>query len=292
MTDWFGGAGVAARERAERIIAETLRRVKLLAKNDIVVFPPANDLSTILAARSLVLQPLPNPPLPQNLDVVMAARIFLRGAVSSGSGGQRLTFGTHLTGGSYDGSAPVTLATDAVSTNTASTIAARGAAGEFSMGILTATGVVYGVSALASSKISKDATWGLAIVGVTGSSNDLTLFNNAASVVLQVPAGTVNARFAGTLTADSTVIAPALDVISTGGAPAAGQATLVAGTVTVNTTLANSFANGRLVFLTRSAVGGTPGNLSYTTVAGTSITINSDNAADTSTVNWFILKVH
>lgn len=49
-----------------------------------------------------------------------------------------LTIGTHLTGGSFNGSADVTIATDAVSTNTASTIVARDGSGNFSAGTITA----------------------------------------------------------------------------------------------------------------------------------------------------------
>ena len=48
-----------------------------------------------------------------------------------------LTFGTHLTGTSYDGSAPVTIGTDATSANTASTIMARDSSGAFSSGKAT-----------------------------------------------------------------------------------------------------------------------------------------------------------
>lgn len=50
-----------------------------------------------------------------------------------------LTFGTHLTGTSYNGSAPITIATDAASANTVSTIVARDASGNFSAGTITAT---------------------------------------------------------------------------------------------------------------------------------------------------------
>lgn len=49
-----------------------------------------------------------------------------------------LTIGTHLTGASYNGSAPVTIATDAVSTNTASTLVARDGSGNFAAGTITA----------------------------------------------------------------------------------------------------------------------------------------------------------
>lgn len=66
-----------------------------------------------------------------------------------------------------------------------------------------------------------------------------------------------------------------------------GQATLVAGTVTVNNTSVT--ANSR-IFLTVETAGGTQGILSYTKVAATSFTINSTNAADTSVVNWLIVE--
>ena len=50
-----------------------------------------------------------------------------------------LTIGTHLTGTSYNGSTPVTIATDAVSTNTNSTIVARDGSGNFAAGTITAS---------------------------------------------------------------------------------------------------------------------------------------------------------
>jgi hypothetical protein len=66
-----------------------------------------------------------------------------------------------------------------------------------------------------------------------------------------------------------------------------GQAVLVGGTVTVNTTAVA--ANSR-IFPVCAVVGGTQGMLSVgTIVAGTSFVINSSNGADTSTINWIIL---
>lgn len=87
----------------------------------------------------------------------------------------------------------------------------------------------------------------------------------------------------------SPINVPTINVDSVGGDAAAGNAVLVAGTVTVNTTL---IAAGDLVILTRKTAGGTIGNLTYTVIAGTSFTINSDSATDTSTVSWFVVKVH
>lgn len=68
---------------------------------------------------------------------------------------------------------------------------------------------------------------------------------------------------------------------------AGGQATLVAGTVTVSTPLIS--ANSQVI-LTNALVGGTAGVLSVgTVVSGISFVINSSNASDTSTVNWFLV---
>lgn len=68
----------------------------------------------------------------------------------------------------------------------------------------------------------------------------------------------------------------------------AGDAVLVAGTVTVACTTVS--ANTR-VYLSRKTIGGTPGNMSYTLNAGVGFTINSDNAADTSTISFMLIEV-
>lgn len=65
-----------------------------------------------------------------------------------------------------------------------------------------------------------------------------------------------------------------------------GTAVLVAGTVTVNTT---EVLTGDIVLLNRTTAGGTLGDLSVGTITNaTSFVINSNNAADTSTVAWEI----
>lgn len=58
--------------------------------------------------------------------------------ISLGSNLATLTFGTHLTGTSYNGSTGVTIATNATSSNTVSTIVARDSSGNFSAGTVTA----------------------------------------------------------------------------------------------------------------------------------------------------------
>lgn len=64
-----------------------------------------------------------------------------------------------------------------------------------------------------------------------------------------------------------------------------GNATLVAGTVTVANTLVEA---GSHISLMRSVAGGTEGELTVTITAGTHFVITSSNAADTSTVNWLL----
>ena len=69
---------------------------------------------------------------------------------------------------------------------------------------------------------------------------------------------------------------------------AAGTATLVGGTITVNNT--SITANTR-IFLTVSSVIGTQGFLSTTQIASTSFTINSTGGVlDNSIVNWLLIE--
>jgi len=70
-----------------------------------------------------------------------AAFTWSAGTISGiplGSNLSTLTFGTYLTGTSYNGSSAVTLATNATSANTVSTLVARDASGNFSAGTITA----------------------------------------------------------------------------------------------------------------------------------------------------------
>lgn len=66
-----------------------------------------------------------------------------------------------------------------------------------------------------------------------------------------------------------------------------GTDVLVAGTKAVANT---SITANSKVMMSVSALGGTQGILSYTKNIGVGFTINSSNAADTSTVDWFIVE--
>jgi len=75
--------------------------------------------------------------------------------------------------------------------------------------------------------------------------------------------------------------------IKTGSNARAGTATLVAGTVTVSNT---SVGANTLIFYSVKTAGGTQGILSTTQSNGTSFTINSTSALDTSSVAWMLVE--
>ena len=78
------------------------------------------------------------------------------------------------------------------------------------------------------------------------------------------------------------------NVDALGGNAIVGQATLVAGSVTVNTT---SVTGSSEIIICRRTIGGTPGVLDIGAVAaGVSFDIDSDSNMDTSTVTWFIIN--
>ena len=85
-----------------------------------------------------------------------------------------LTFGTHLTGTSYNGSAAVTIGTDATNANTVSTIVARDASGNFSAGTITAT--LNGTA----TQVSNALTFGSSLSGTSST------YNGSAAVTVNV----------------------------------------------------------------------------------------------------------
>lgn len=66
-----------------------------------------------------------------------------------------------------------------------------------------------------------------------------------------------------------------------------GEATLVAGTVTVAHT---GITGSSRIFLSRRTIGAAPGILTYTRVAGVSFTINSNNPGDTGVISYLIVQ--
>ena len=67
----------------------------------------------------------------------------------------------------------------------------------------------------------------------------------------------------------------------------AGNATLVGGTILV---INASVTTNTIVLMNKKTLGGISGNLSYTVLNGTSFTINSSNANDTSTVSYLLIE--
>lgn len=91
-----------------------------------------------------------------------------------------LTFGTHLTGTSFNNSADVTLATDATSANTASTIVARDASGNFTAGTITAA--LSGNATTATTLTTTRTIWGQNFNGsanVSGALSGATTIDNS-----------------------------------------------------------------------------------------------------------------
>lgn len=76
-------------------------------------------------------------------------------------------------------------------------------------------------------------------------------------------------------------------VVEEGTNACAGEAVLVNGTVTVNTTCVTTTSR---IFLTHASNQGTLGELWYTKTPGVSFTINSTSPTDVSVVNWFIVN--
>lgn len=116
--------------------------------------------------------------------------------------------------------------------------------------------------------------------------------SGAASLLLDLQASTVSqfsVSKAGLLSTKAITMATAsvFSVLS-GTNTRAGNAVLVAGTVTVSNTTVTA---NTLVMLTRKTSGGTLGTaITYTVSAGASFTINSDSALDTSTFSYFLIE--
>ena len=149
--------------------------------------------------------------------------------IALGSNLDTLTFGTHLAAGgtSYNGSAGVTITSDATNANTASTIVARDGSGNFSAGTITASltghasldlaltgGMLSGLTSVdlgsGTGAPAADTGTGLAVYGAdaTTSRMETTAFGATAAVSLRSSLGTrgsPSALTAGTLIASYNV---------------------------------------------------------------------------------------
>lgn len=117
------------------------------------------------------------------------------------------------------------------------------------------------------------ATTGLMSWGSGAAVADTNLFRSAANILR---------------TDDSFSIGLGLRINTAGAAATMGRATLVAGTLVVNTTAVTAISN---IFLTCQVPGGAPGFLRISArVVGTSFTILSSSATDTSVVAWQLVE--
>jgi hypothetical protein len=151
-----------------------------------------------------------------------SAFIWSAGTISGialGSNLATLTFGTFLTGTSYNGSGAVTLATNATNLNTVSTIVARDASGNFSAGTITAALSGNATTATSATSATTAAAWTTGrtlTIGATGKT-----VNGSANVtwsLAEIGAGDVTLTGTQTLTnktLTTPVITQNVQVIST-----------------------------------------------------------------------------
>jgi hypothetical protein len=140
--------------------------------------------------------------------------------VALGSNLNTLTFGTFLTGTSYNGSSAVTIATNATNANTASTIVARDASGNFSAGTITAA---LSGNATTSSSTSGNAATATALQ--TARTINGTSFNGTANITITAAAngGTATNLSGGTVSATTGSFSGAVTASSVYTRSAAGQ---------------------------------------------------------------------
>jgi hypothetical protein len=115
--------------------------------------------------------------------------------VALGSNLNTLTFGTFLTGTSYNGSGAVTIATNATNANTASTLVARDASGNFSAGTITAA--LSGNATTSSSTSGNAAT---ATTLQTARTINGVSFNGSANITVTAAANGGNSATVGGFT--------------------------------------------------------------------------------------------
>lgn len=188
-----------------------------------------------------------------------------------------LTFGTHLTSGgaSYNGSAAVTITSDATNANTASTIVARDGSGNFIAGTITA-------SLTGHASLDLALTGGTMFGAIAMGTNNITGVGNLAATTINgntftTGTGVLTIATAKTLTISNTLTATGTDgssiafgtggtVLYNGGAlgtPSSGVATnltgtasgLTAGNVTTNANLTGDVTSvGNATTLTNAPV--------------------------------------
>ena len=144
---------------------------------------------------------------------------YVAGTISGAALGgniSTLTFGTFLTGTSYNGTGAVTIATNATNANTASTLVARDASGNFSAGTITAA-------------LSGNATTASTAGSITSQANSATITATSANTANQIVLRDASGNFAaGTITATLNGNASTATSATTSGSTSGNAATATA----------------------------------------------------------------
>jgi hypothetical protein len=144
---------------------------------------------------------------------------YVAGTISGAALGgniSTLTFGTFLTGTSYNGTGAVTIATNATNANTASTLVARDASGNFSAGTITAS-------------LSGNATTASTAGSITSQANSATITATSANTANQIVLRDGSGNFAaGTITATLNGNASTATSATTSGSTSGNAATATA----------------------------------------------------------------
>ena len=188
--------------------------------------------------------------------------------IALGSNLATLTFGTYLTGTSYNGSTAVTIATNATSANTTSTIVARDGSGDFTAGTITATSFVGNGSGLT----------GLTGAGATITSVTTSSTNSAFKVPFANTTANTTGNYALLQDSGSTfTYNPSTDTLTAGTFSGSLSGTATNAT---NTTITNNTSTNASYYPT--FVSGTSGDLGQT-VSSTKLTFNPSTGTLTCT---------
>jgi hypothetical protein len=165
--------------------------------------------------------------------------------IALGSNLATLTFGTYLTGTSYNGSTAVTIATNATNANTASTIVARDASGNFSAGTITAALSGNATTATTAANVNNGTlTMNVSGTGLSGSQTFTA--NQSGNATFTVTSNATNANTAGAIVARD----------GSGNFSAGTITAALTGTASGNLALAGGTMTGQLT--TRITTGATP----------------------------------
>jgi hypothetical protein len=193
--------------------------------------------------------------------------------VALGSNLSSLTFGTYLTAGgsSYNGSGAVTISTNATNLNTASTLVARDASGNFSAGTITATlsgNASTATSATSAGSVTNSVTFNN---GGTGAASGTTYNGGSAVTVSYNTVGASPLAGSSSLTTTGTVTSGTWSA-SFGAVSGANLTSLTAGNLTG--TIPSGVLGNSTVYIGTTAVALNRGSASIS-LTGTSIDGNA-----------------